>query len=182
MNDKTKKICITALLAAMCYIGFQFLRIDIPVGEGGKTAIHFGNAFCVLASLLLGGVWGGSAGAIGMGIADVTGGYITSAPMTIVLKFLMGLFSGFAFRFLKKFNIKPMVSTVLSSAFAMALNIVADPLLRYFYNRIIYGTTVEIASLLAKISSVTTAVNAISTVIVVFFLYPPISKILNKIK
>ncbi len=41
-RNKTAVMCATALLAALCYIGFQFLRIDIPIGVS-KTAIHFGN-------------------------------------------------------------------------------------------------------------------------------------------
>lgn len=73
-----KKVDVTrlaqaGLLAALCYIGFAFLKFDIPVpGSLEKTAVHFGNVFCVLAALLLGGYWGGLAGAVGMTIADLT--------------------------------------------------------------------------------------------------------------
>ena len=77
-HETTVALAQTALFAALCYIGFQFLRIDIPL-PGGKTALHLGNAFCVLAALLLGGVKGGLAGAVGMTIADLTSGYATSA-------------------------------------------------------------------------------------------------------
>lgn len=50
---------------------------------GDATSIHIGNAFCVLAALLLGGLYGGLAGAIGMGIADIMDPiYITGAPKT----------------------------------------------------------------------------------------------------
>lgn len=38
---------------------------------GDFTSIHFGNVFLVLAALLLGGLYGGLAGAIGMTIADI---------------------------------------------------------------------------------------------------------------
>ena len=65
-----RKFSATALLGALCYIGFMFLKINIPT-PGGTTAIHFGNTFCVLAALLIGGVEGGIAGAIGMGLADL---------------------------------------------------------------------------------------------------------------
>ena len=37
---------------------------------GDATSLHLGNAFCVLAALLLGGGYGGLAGAVGMTIAD----------------------------------------------------------------------------------------------------------------
>ena len=49
-----KKLAIAGLMAALCYIGFAFFKIDIPVGTE-KTAFHFGNVFCVLAALLIGG-------------------------------------------------------------------------------------------------------------------------------
>ena len=68
-----KKLAQAGLLAALCYIGFQFFRFDIPVGPE-KTAFHFGNVFCVLAALLVGGVLGGLSGAVGMTIADLTSG------------------------------------------------------------------------------------------------------------
>ena len=80
-----KRLAQAGLLAALCYIGFAFFKIDIPVGPE-KTAFHFGNVFCVLAALLLGGYWGGLAGAVGMTIADLTTSYVTSAPKTFFLK------------------------------------------------------------------------------------------------
>ena len=87
-NNTVVKLAETALLAALCYVSFTFLQIKIPVPGGDATSIHIGNAFCVLAALLLGGVYGGLAGAIGMGIADIMDPvYITGAPKTFVLKF-----------------------------------------------------------------------------------------------
>ena len=83
-SQATIQLAQTALMAALCYIGFQFLRIDIPIG-GDKTAIHLGNAFCVLGALLLGGLKGGLAGAVGMTIADLTSGYADSAPRTFFI-------------------------------------------------------------------------------------------------
>ena len=83
-------------MAALCYAAFAFLKIPIPTPGGGMVALHIGNAFCVLAALYLGGVYGGLAGAIGMTIADLMDPkYVTSAPKTFLLKFLIGLIAGF---------------------------------------------------------------------------------------
>lgn len=68
-NQTVIKLAQTALLAALCYVSFTYLQIKIPMPGGDATSIHIGNAFCVLAALLLGGLYGGLAGAIGMGIA-----------------------------------------------------------------------------------------------------------------
>ncbi len=70
-NDKLYKIVLTGLMAALCYVCFTFLKIPIPTMGGDFVALHVGNAFCVLAALLLGGVYGGLAGSLGMTVADL---------------------------------------------------------------------------------------------------------------
>ena len=90
-----KKIIQTALLAALCFVSFTYLQIKIPVPGGDATSLHIGNTFCVLAALLLGGWYGGLAGAIGMTIADLLDPvYIVVAPKTFILKLFMGLITG----------------------------------------------------------------------------------------
>ena len=61
-NSTITKLAETALMAALCYVSFTFLQIKIPVPGGDATSIHIGNAFCVLAALLIGGVYGGLSG------------------------------------------------------------------------------------------------------------------------
>ena len=63
-NEKVFKIALTGLMAALCYIAFMFLKIPVPTIGGDMVAVHIGNAFCVLAALILGGGYGGIAGAI----------------------------------------------------------------------------------------------------------------------
>ena len=86
-NETVVKIAQTALMAALCFVSFQFLQFKIVLPGGDATSFHVGNAFCVLAALILGGWYGGLAGAIGMGFADILDPvYITGAPKTFVLK------------------------------------------------------------------------------------------------
>lgn len=164
-----KKLAQAGLLAALCYIGFAFFKIDIPVGPE-KTAFHLGNVFCVLAALLLGGYWGGLAGAIGMTIADLTTAYVTSAPKTFLLKLCIGLIVGLVahkiFHLSKEHPAKYVTGvTILASACGMAFNVVADPLVGYFYKMYLLGVPQDISKALAKISTLTTGVNAIVAVI-----------------
>ena len=177
MKSKTTTIKLTqaALLAALCYIGFQFFRFDIPVGES-KTAIHFGNAFLVLAALLVGGLYGGLAGAVGMTIADLTSGYATSAPKTFVLKLCIGLIVGLVAHRAAKLSHEHSksyitVTAVVASIAGMAFNVVADPLVGYFYKRYLLGLQADIASAWAKIGAIATAVNALTSVIIASLLY-----------
>ena len=186
-NERTAKLAMAALFAALCYIGFSFCRIDIPVGTE-KTAFHLGNVFCVLAALFIGGFWGGMAGAVGMTIADLTTGYVTSAPKTFLLKLCIGLVTGLiahkVFHISRDENRKvPLpVATVLSCAAGMAFNVVADPVVGYFYKMYILGVPQEAASIWAKIGAVTTTVNAVVAVIVATVFYLALRPALTKAK
>ena len=186
-NERTAKLAMAALFAALCYIGFSFCRIDIPVGTE-KTAFHLGNVFCVLAALFIGGFWGGMAGAVGMTIADLTTGYVTSAPKTFLLKLYIGLVTGLiahkVFHISRDENRKvPLpVATVLSCAAGMAFNVVADPVVGYFYKMYILGIPQEAASIWAKIGAVTTTVNAVVAVIVATVFYLALRPALTKAK
>ncbi len=165
----TRTLTLAAMFAALCYIGFTFFKIDIPVGSE-KTAFHLGNVFCVLAALFLGGFWGGMAGSVGMTIADLTTGYITSAPKTFLLKLCIGLIVGFvahkAFKLSQQHDKRFLtIATVVSAAAGMAFNVVGDPLVGYFYKMYVLGIPQEIANAWAKMGAITTLVNAIVAVI-----------------
>ena len=54
-NETVVKIAQTALMAALCFVSFQFLQFKIVLPGGDATSFHVGNAFCVLAALILGG-------------------------------------------------------------------------------------------------------------------------------
>ena len=99
-KNSTLKITVMALMIALCYVAFTYLQIKIPT-PAGFTSFHLGNTFCVLAALLLGGLPGGIAGAIGMGIGDLMDPiYIVVAPKTIILKTGIGVVTGlFAHKF-----------------------------------------------------------------------------------
>lgn len=179
-----RKLAQAGLLAALCYIGFAFFKIDIPVGPE-KTAFHLGNVFCVLAALLLGGYWGGLAGAIGMTIADLTTAYVTSAPKTFLLKLCIGLIVGLVahkiFHLSKEHSVKYVTGvTILASACGMAFNVVADPLVGYFYKMYLLGVPQDISKALAKISTLTTGVNAIVAVICASVFYLALRPALKK--
>ncbi len=172
-----------ALIAALAYVGFQFLRIDIPVGTE-RTAIHLGNTFVVLGALLLGG-WGGFAGALGLTMADLTSGYLTSAPKTFLLKLVIGLIATLVSRKLFHIEKEPGVKAqakiaLLSSAAALGVNVFLDPLFGYFYKAYIFGIPQDLSAALAKIGSATTLVNAVASTLLVFILWPSLYTALAK--
>jgi len=180
-----RTLSLAALFAALCYVGFTYCKIDIPVGME-KTAFHLGNVFCVLAALFLGGFWGGMAGAVGMTIADLTTAYVTSAPKTFLLKLCIGLIVGFVAHTVfhisqeKTRKIPLPVATVLSCTAGMAFNVVADPLVGYVYKTYVLGVPQQAASMWAKMGAVTTLVNAVIAVIAASVLYTALRQALRK--
>ena len=176
-NSTILKLAETALLAALCYVSFTFLQMKIPVPGGDATSLHIGNTFCVLGALLLGGWYGGLAGSIGMTIADLMDPvYITVAPKTFVLKLCIGLITGLVAHRIAKINESTDKKYVfkwslIASVAGLAFNVVADPIVGYFYKQYILGQPQQLADALAKMSAVATFVNAVVSVILVCIIY-----------
>ena len=185
-NSTVMKIAQTALFAALCYVIFTYLQIKIPMPGGDATSIHLGNAFCVLAALLLGGWYGGLAGAIGMGIADVMDPiYITGAPKTFILKLCIGLITGLVAHKIAKINESTDKKyifkwSLLASIAGLAFNVIADPIVGYFYKQYILGQPQQMAEVLAKWSAAATFVNAILSTIVEVIIYNALRPALAK--
>ena len=185
-NSTVMKIAQTALFATLCYVIFTYLQIKIPMPGGDATSIHLGNAFCVLAALLLGGWYGGLAGAIGMGIADVMDPiYITGAPKTFILKLCIGLITGLVAHKIAKINESTDKKyifkwSLLASIAGLAFNVIADPIVGYFYKQYILGQPQQMAEVLAKWSAAATFVNAILSTIVVVIIYNALRPVLAK--
>ena len=181
-----KKLIQTALLAALCFVSFTYLQIKIPVPGGDATSLHIGNTFCVLAALLLGGWYGGLAGAIGMTIADLLDPvYIVVAPKTFILKLFMGLITGLIAHKIAKIgesNDSKYIFkwSLIASIAGLAFNVIADPIVGFFYKQYILGQPQDAAMILAKLSAATTFINAIVSVILVSIIYNAIRPILKK--
>lgn len=185
-NVKLIRLSQTALLAALCYASFTFIQIKIPLPGGDASSLHIGNAFCVLAALLLGGWHGGLAGAIGMTIGDLLDPvYILVAPKTFILKLCIGLITGLVahnYAKISKSNDKKYIFkwSLISSICGLGFNVIFDPIVGYFYKQYILGHPQKAASILAKLSAVTTFVNAIVSVILVVIIYNALLPILKK--
>ncbi|HIT89321.1 MAG TPA: ECF transporter S component [Candidatus Merdenecus merdavium] len=187
MNKETNKIMIivqTAFMAALCYVGFAVFRVDIPVGAT-KTAFHLGNTFCVLGALLLGGVPGGLAGAIGMTLADLTSGYASSAPKTFFMKLLIGLIVGFVAYKIghiseRRHQKEIAFWAIISSISGMIFNVIFDPIIGFLYNKYILGLPQKAVDIMLKWTATTTIINAILAVCLASSFYMVIRPVLHK--
>lgn len=174
-NNSVLKLTMTAIMAALCYVAFSFLQIKIPTPVG-YTSFHLGNTFCALAALLLGGLPGGIAGAIGMGIGDLLDPvYVSVAPKTIILKLGIGLVTGYlahkVFKIKDKESKELFKSTVLSVTGGMVFNLIGETLISYLYYLILLGNAEKAISYLALAKFVTTTVNGVLAIIIASAIY-----------
>ena len=185
-NNQLYKLTVTGLMATLSYVAFTYIQIPIPVPGGDTVALHIGNAFCVLAALLLGGVYGGLAGSIGMTIADLLNpAYVTSAPKTFILKFLIGLIAGFVAHKIahisedhsKKYVFK---WSLIASICGLGFNVIADPIFGYFYKNYFLGVPSPAAKIMSTWAGGVTAINAVVGTIVVVIVYNALRPILKK--
>lgn len=111
-----------------------------------------------------------------MTIGDLTTAYVTSAPKTFLLKLCIGLIVGLVahgiFKLSRSHSPKYVTGvTILACACGMVFNVVADPLVGYFYKTYLFGVPQDITAILVKISALTTSVNAVVAVIAASIIY-----------
>ncbi len=185
-NDKVYKIVLTALMAALCYVAFAFLKIPIPTFGGDYVALHIGNAFCVLAALLLGGGYGGLAGSLGMTIAAWLEPLSSnSAPKTCVLKFCIGFISGFVAhkvaKITKEHDARYVAKwTLIASVAGLGFNVVMDPIAGYFYKNYVLGVQSDAAKIMSTWAAGVTFTNAVAGTLVVMAVYMAVRPVLKK--
>ena len=175
-NHRLKYLTYTVMFIAVNYVAFAYGKINIQITPGQSTAIHIANAVVVLSSWLLGPVYGGLAGAVGLSLADLMDPrYITSAPKTFIMKFLIGFIAGMFARKLKlkeKDDKKEIIKiTTISAIAGLGFNVIVDPVFGYFYKQYVLNIPQEIASIIMNWSRSITAINAVICVVVAVVLY-----------
>ena len=181
----TQKIAIIGIMAALSFVAYEFFRIPNVLGTG--SSFHLGNTFTALTALLLDGISGGLAGAIGLALADVVAGDPGYAVTSFILKFIIGLVCGAVAHkviHLKTFptdNKFKYVVAVTASAFSgLLVNVFTDPFIGYFRNRFIFGQPAEFVSVVTKIASGVTLVNSLLSTVCAVILYIALRPALEK--
>lgn len=134
MTDiRTKTMVRTAMFAALTLISTFIIKIPTP-GTGGY--IHPGDALVILSGIVLGPVYGAIAAGLGSALADILGGYFFYAPVTLIIKGVIGLVSGLIFsgRVIKIRSER--IRCILCGAFATVFVALGYFCFEYF----IYGT------------------------------------------
>jgi uncharacterized membrane protein len=183
-NTKLIKITYAGLMAALCYVGYAVF----PAISASGTKVHIGNAFVVLGALLLGGPYGGLAGAIGLSLADILGGYAASAPRTFITKLVIGLVVGLVAHKIghitddhKKSQIVKW--SVLATIAGLGFNCVFEPSLKYVWYTLLFPNAEKAASAIKALVAVTTyatlinaAINSVIAIVLYNALRPALAK------
>lgn len=152
-----KQISFTALMAALVYVTSAFLQIPIATSID-STRLHMGNVMCLLSGLLLGPVSGGLAAGIGSMFFDLTNpAYLTSAPFTLLFKFLMAFLCGMIARGGKE-KLWALITGAILGSFAYVVLYLGKSFIRDFF---VYGFPLEGVLLSLCTKAVTSTVNGI---------------------
>ena len=177
------ELALTGVMAALSLVAYLFFRVPFY----GGSSFHLGNTFTALTALLLDGVSGGLAGAIGLALADVVAGDPGYAITTFILKFIIGLVCGAVSHKVIHLRTFPTgskfkyVAAVTASAFSgLLVNVFIDPFIGYFRNLYIFGQPAEFVSVVTKIASGVTLVNSLLSTVCAVVLYIALRPALEK--
>lgn len=145
MSNVTE-LTLCAVFAAVICVFTMFIQVRIIPAEGGM--VHIGNVPLFFAAAFFGKKTGAVAGGIGMMLSDLLTGWVTYAPVTLIVVALMGFVVG---AIVKK---KPtLVNLLLAVAAALVIKIAG-----YYIGEVILfkSFTVPLASIPGNVIQIIT--------------------------
>ena len=130
MNLKTKKIVISALIAALACVATMVIQIPSPL----KGYINLGDCVVLTAGWMLSPAYAFLAAGLGSALADIFSGYVIYAPVTFIIKGLMAVIAFYGFKLLNKKLNKTLsrIGSGISAEFVMVLGY-------FIFEGILYG-------------------------------------------
>ncbi|EFR32428.1 MAG: ECF transporter S component [Peptoniphilus harei] len=166
-NFKVRDLVITSLFIALVYVFTWIVKIQLPFSPNGGL-IHLGNVPFFLAAIFFDKRVGMTAGALGMGLFDLTSGWILWSPMTVISALIMGYI-------LNKMNYKKytLKSLILSFVLVALVKVVVYYIGEIF---ILSSFVAPLASIPGNLIQI-----GVSSVIVLVIL-KPMEKVFNSIR
>ena len=166
-NFKVRDLVVTSLFIALVYVFTWIVKIQLPFSPNGGL-IHLGNVPFFLAAIFFDKRVGMTAGALGMGLFDLTSGWILWSPMTVISALIMGYI-------LNKMNYKKytLKSLILSFVLVALVKVVVYYIGEIF---ILSSFAAPLASIPGNLIQI-----GVSSVIVLVIL-KPMEKVFNSIK
>lgn len=121
--NKTKELTLLALFIALVTVATIAIRVPVPATGG---YINIGDTIIMFVALLFGKRYGGICGGLGSALADVIGGYMQYALITLVVKGLEGFLIGFLFEIFKKKKVFAPVVCLFGAVLMVAGYFVAE--------------------------------------------------------
>ena len=188
MQVNSRKINTYTIAAIGMMSAFAFVSnyISIPIGD--ITRIHLGNGICALSGLLLGPLAGGFCGGIGAFLYDLTNPlYAAEAPITFLMKFVIGFFAGLIANKAKERSKRSLVNFAAVSVGSLSY-VVVYLLKTFIMQYYLLKNPMETVMVKMATKAAASMVNAVNAVIVAMILYPVFvsamkrSGIMDKIK
>lgn len=95
------------MFTAMIFVLTRFVSVPAATGY-----VHFGDALIYLVASVMGGPWAFFAAAVGGALADISSGWLSYAPTTLIIKMLIAV--PFALSFKKSEKILTPLTAVLT--------------------------------------------------------------------
>lgn len=166
-NTRLRKVIFTGLFAAIIFIGISAMRIPLPALVG-RPFIHFGNTLMVLAIMFLGGGYGFVASAIGLGGFDLLNGYAAVSWLTVLEAGVMALVVG---GLMRAFKGDDRVFHIVIVSITAGVTKLITSYLTSIVEALMVGTSMKVALIDSFLSLPATAINSVTTAIVVPLLY-----------
>ncbi len=167
INPRTRMLIINSLAVALVFVATVFINIKLPfAGNGGL--VHLGNVPLFIFAILFGRKTGFIAGAFGMALFDLMGGWVAWAPFTFLIVGAMGYTVGLIS---ESYSSKPYLVNLLAMIAALVIKIVGY----YVAEVILYG------NFLVPLGSIPGNVLQISVAIVIVLpIATRLKELLNK--
>lgn len=111
MKNKTQKIVLSSLLAALVCVATMLIKIPSPL----KGYVNPGDCVVLLSGWVLSPLYAFLTAGVGSALADIFSGYVIYAPATFLIKGAMALVCCYGLKFFKE---KPFVSRITSGIIA----------------------------------------------------------------
>ena len=141
MQEKTRKLVMAALLAALTCVATMIIKIPSPM----KGYLNLGDCVVLLAGWVLAPGYGFLAAGLGSALADVLSGDVLYAPATFLIKGGMALVAFYGYKVLRK-KLGSLISKILSGIAAEILMV-----LGYFvFEGFLYGFVPSVVNIPAN--------------------------------
>ena len=173
-TDRTRKIILSALFAALTCVGTMIIKVPTPT----QGYIHPGDGFVLLSGLLLGPLWGGLAAGVGSALSDLIGGYFIYVPATFVIKALTAIVGYFVFKAISKLLSKSDLPALIVSGIAgEAVMVLGYFLFEIFMLAVVNNTSIQAGVIASVAGIIPNIIQGVFGVIISTVLYPFIKKL-----